>query len=130
MLKNYVLPEKIETIKGIEHNNAMETLGKVGWPRTVYSDMETCPICQCPLSSSGKKRQKTKSDTCYLLSRSHCIAIIILSKKCKVCSLIIQAPTLHLGLLNVGDSLLLSMDIMYQMQNLIRFVEHFGIMEF
>ena len=122
MLKNFVLPEKIETIKGIQQKDAMETLGQVGWPRTVYPDMEVCPICECQLGSAGNKRQKTKTDECYLFSRNHCIAVIILSKKCKVCSLIIQAPTLHLGLLNVGDTALLTLDIMYQMQNLVRFV--------
>ena len=122
MLDTTVLPDKLYIIQVIKRNDALETLGQPGWPRTYYSNQETCPLCGKFLISCGKKRQKMKEDQCYLVSKDHCIDIIILGKKCKDSSLIVQPATLQLGLLDVGDTLLLSLDIIYQMQHLVRFL--------
>ena len=52
--------------------------------------------------------------------KDHWIPVIILSMKCRSCLLIVQASTLDLGLINLGDTLLLSLELMYSMQHLIR----------
>ena len=122
LLKTVRLPIKEEILKDIKQRNALETVGKSGWPRTYYINKDLCPICKSQLTSESKKRQKTSENEAILLSKDHCIPVIVLSKKCRSCLLILQASTLDLGLVNVGDTLLLSFEIMYSMQHLVRFV--------
>ena len=121
-LKNVHLPVKEEILKDIKHRNAMETLQKDGWPRTFYNNKELCPICESPLSAEAKKRQKTAENETILLTRDHCIPVIALSKKCKTCLLILPPVSLDLGVLNIGDTLLLSLELIYSMQHLVRLV--------
>ena len=121
MLETAVLPVKEEILKDIKHRNALETLGKSGWPRNYYNNREKCPICESELSSGYKRKQQSAENQAVLLSKDHCIPVIVLSKKCKSCLLLVQATTLELGLLNVGDTLLLSLELMYEMQHFIRY---------
>ena len=111
LLETARVPVKEEILKDIKHRNALETLGKQGWPRTYYTNAECCPKCKSALSTEAKKRQKTQEDEPILMTKDHCIPVIILSKKCKDCLLIIQAATLDLGLINIGDTLLLSFEL-------------------
>ena len=120
MLKNVIMPVKKDVLKEIKHRNALETIENRGWPRTYYTNEELCPTCNGELTSEQRRRQKTKEDESYLLTRDHCIPVTILSKKCKSCFLFIQAETLSFGLLNVGDTMLLSLELMYSMQCLVR----------
>ena len=122
MLRSVCLPVKEDILKDIKHRNALETLGKSGWPRTYYNNKDLCPICKSLLTSETKKRQKTSENEAILLTKDHCIPVIVLSKKCRSCLLIFQASTLDLGLMNLGDTLLLSFELMYSMQHLVRFV--------
>lgn len=122
MLKSVQLPVKEEILKDIKHRNAMVTLGQQGWPKTFYTNEEFCPLCKSPLSTETRKKQRDKENDSFLLSKDHCIQVIILSRKCKSCFLIIQASTLDIGLINVGDTLLLSLELMYSMQHLVRLV--------
>ena len=114
------LPVKEEILKDIKHRNALETLGKQGWPRTYYTNEEYCPLCKLPLSTEVRKKQRDAENDSFLLTKDHCIPVIILSRKCRSCLLIVQASTLDLGLINMGDTLLLSLELMYSMQHLIR----------
>ena len=122
MLKNVCLPVKEEILQDIKRRNALETVGRSGWPRTYYNNMDLYPVCNSELTSESKKRQKTSENEAILLSKYHCILVIVLSKKCRSCLLILPASTLELGLVNLGDTLLLSFEIMYSMQHLVRFV--------
>ena len=125
MLDQVELPVKEEILRDIKHRNALETLGKQGWPRTYYTNEEYCPLCKSLLSTEVRKKQRDAENDSFMLSKDHCIPVIILSRKCKSCLLIVQASTLDLGLINLGDTLLLSIELMYSMQHLVRFAKKF-----
>ena len=120
MLDQVELPVKEEILKDIKHRNALETLRKQGWPRDYYTNEEYCPLCKLLLSTEVRKKQRDAENDSFLLTKDHCIPVIILSRKCRSCLLIVQASTLDLGLINLGDTLLLSLELMYSMQHLIR----------
>eukprot|EP00092_Neocalanus_flemingeri_P037112 GFUD01040398.1.p1 GENE.GFUD01040398.1~~GFUD01040398.1.p1 ORF type:complete len:191 (-),score=30.07 GFUD01040398.1:323-895(-) len=91
LLKTTKLPLKTEVLKEIKRRNALETLGQDGWPTTYYTNEESCPLCAAELSVGEKKQQKTSSDSSFLITKDHCIPVLILSKKCRACLLAVQA---------------------------------------
>ena len=116
-----VLPNET-IIKEINVANARETINGSGFPKVFIPNKVKCPLCSEMLSSVSKKRQKKSSDCTLLVTKCHTIKIEIYSKTCTTCLLMVQPETLHLGLLNIGDLNLVALDILYTMQNLIRYV--------
>ena len=82
--------------------------------------MEFFPKCNSDLSKLVSKKQKNNSDKKLLVSKMHVIEIEILSRRCKNCFLIIGPETLKYGLLNIGDTTLVSLDIFFSLRNTIR----------
>ena len=52
----------------------------------------------------------------------HVLEVDIFTKQCKVCFLIVKPDTLSHGLFNIGDMVLVTCDIFFTLQNMIRFV--------
>ena len=73
-------------------------------------------ISQC----LGVLKQKTNSDRTFLITTDHILEVQVLSRKCPNCTLIIQAETLPIGLINIGDLLLVSLDVFYSIENLVQ----------
>ena len=114
-----VMPDE-SICKEINIKNARETLNGDGFPKVYIPNAVKCPACSGMLSSVSKKRQKNSSDCTLLVTKCHTITIEIYSKTCTSCLLVVQPETLDLGLLNIGDLNLVSLDICYTMKNLIR----------
>ena len=119
-----VLPDKT-IINLINSANARETIDAGGWPKVFIPTLVNCPKCNEFLSSVSKKRQKNSSDSTFLVTKCFTIKIEIYSKTCKKCSLIVQPQTLQLGLLNIGYLNLVTLDIFFTMQNMIRYGQNF-----
>ena len=66
------------------------------------------------------KKQKNKSDKKLLITKLHVIPIEILTKKCRKCYLIISPDTMQYGLMNIGDTTLVALDIFFTLRNTIR----------
>ena len=62
------------------------------------------------------------------VSLDHILEVDILTKQCKLCFLIVKPDTLCLVLFNVGDILLVSVDILFSLQNMIRLVKFVEIL--
>ena len=124
--ENSCIPDK-DIIHLVGRMDASETLNSPGkWPRTFSCDKQKCPKCQCDLSSFISKKQKHKSDKKLLITTRHAIEINILSKKCQTCHLIMRPDTLSYGLLNIGDTALVSLDIFFSLRNTIRYNTYKG----
>ena len=72
MLDQVELPVKEEILKDIKHRNALETLGKQGWPRTYYTNEEYCTLCKSLLSTEVRKKQRDAENDSFMLSKVHC----------------------------------------------------------
>ena len=116
---NESLPDKT-ILKTIKQCNAQETLTSTGWPRTFSPTLVKCPKCDIFLSPLTKKKKKSNEDHCLLISTEHILEIDIFTKQCKLCFLIVKPDTLKLGLLNIGDLSLVTVDIFFTLQNTIR----------
>ena len=123
MFEHSKLPD-ISILPTVSSYYARETLELDGnWPRSYSCKEEKCPKCGDPLSTLTKRRQNKNSDKQLLISKMHVIVIEILSKKCKKCYLIVSPNTLELGLINIGDVTLVSMDVFFTLQNTVRYVQ-------
>ena len=114
------IPDK-NILKLIKQCNAKETLSSSGWPRTFSPTIEKCPKCNILLSPVTKKKRRSRDDHSVLISMDHIIEVDIFTKQCKICFLIMKPDTLNLGLLNIGDMTLVTVDIFFSLQNTIRF---------
>ena len=119
LYENHSLPDK-SIISQIKKCNATETLTGNGWPRTYSPVIDRCPLCHIFLSPLSKKKRRSEEDRSLLISTEHIIEIDVFTKQCKLCSLILKPDTLSLGLVNIGDTTLVTVDIFYTMQNTIR----------
>ena len=70
----------------------------------VQSVLESCPVC---FSSIGPPKQHQGLEKSKLLTRNGFFDVDVLVQKCRKCKILLQ-PT-HPCLLNVGDSLLISL---------------------
>ena len=120
------IPDK-SIFNSIKHCNARETLTSDGWPRTFLPSHDKCPSCNIILSPVTKKKRKSNDDHSLLISMEHVIEVDIFTKQCKLCFLILKPDTLNLGLLNIGDMTLVTVDIFFSLQNSIRFVRFIAI---
>ena len=120
MYETEKLPSK-GILQEIKLCNAKETLSKSGWPRTYAPVQDVCPKCNSFMSPVTKKRRRANEDRILLISMDHIIDVDILTKQCKLCFLIVKPDTLRLGLLNIGDIMLVTVDIFFSLQNTIRY---------
>ena len=127
LYQNEKLPDK-SILKSIKECNARETISMDGWPRTFSPTLDHCPQCKVFLSPVTKKRRRSSEDMSLLVSLDHILEVDILTKQCKLCFLIVKPDTLCLGLFNVGDILLVSVDILFSLQNMIRLVNFVEIL--
>ena len=120
LLDNCELPDK-SILKVISTHDAAETLNLPGkWPRSYSSTDQHCPKCSHELSQLTKKRQRWNKDCQLIVTKLHVIVIDILVRKCKRCHLIVRPNTLQQGLLNVGDTTLVSVDVFFSLRNTVR----------
>ena len=120
LLENCELPDK-SILKTISIHDAAETLNLPGkWPRSYTTTDNRCPKCSQELSQLSKKRQRWNTDQQILVTKLHVIVIDIFVRKCKSCHIIAQPNTLRSGLLNVGDTTLISVDVFFSLRNAVR----------
>ena len=115
------IPEK-GIIKEIKKCNAMETISKDGWSRMFSPTIDHCPKCKLFLSPVNKKKRRSTEDVSLLITFDHILPVDIYTKQCKLCRLIVKPDTLPVGLFNIGDIILISLDILFSLQNLVRCV--------
>ena len=104
----------------VKRCNAKETLSSDGWSRTYSPVIDKCTLCDNFLSPLTKKRRRSGEDRCLLISTEHVLEIYVFTKQCKLCCIIYRPDTLNLGLVNIGDMTLVTIDIFITMQNTIR----------
>ena len=120
LLDTLILPDK-SILQLISRYDAAETLScPEKWPRSFSCDIIKCPKCKGNTTALVNRKQKNNSDKKLLVTKIHVLEIEILSRKCKKCSLNLSPDTLTFGLLNIGDTTLVSLDIFYSLRNLIR----------
>ena len=118
--------QKLNTNVGLHHlivskHDACETLELSGkWPRTFICEEDMCPKCGLKLLSLVKRQQNNNSDKKLLISKLHVLEIELYSKKCKHCFIMLSPDTLQYGLLNIGDTSLISLDVFFTLRNTIR----------
>ena len=120
---NEKIPDK-SILKVIKQCNANETLNGSGWPRTFSPMVDKCPKCSIILSPVTKKKGKTSDDHSLLITMDHILEVDIYTKQCKICCHIVKPETSKLGLLNIGDLYLVTLDVFFTLQNTIRLVTH------
>ena len=116
---NEKLPQK-SIINIIKNSNAQETLSSNGWPRSFSPTLDKCPLCDVFLSPLSKKKRRSGGDHCLLISTEHILEIDVFTKQCKLCFIVFKPDTLSMGLVNIGDLTLVSVDIFFTLQNTIR----------
>ena len=117
-----VLADTVEKsiINIIKNSNAQETLSSNGWPRSFSPTLDKCPLCDVFLSPLSKKKRRSGGDHCLLISTEHILEIDVFTKQCKLCFIVFKPDTLSMGLVNIGDLTLVTVDIFFTLQNTIR----------
>ena len=120
ILENCAMPGT-DILRLVSGYDAAETLNCPGkWPRSYICMEQKCPKCKSDLAGLVSKKQKNKSDKKLLITKLHVIPIEILTKKCRKCYLIISPDTMQYGLMNIGDTTLVALDIFFTLRNTIR----------
>ena len=88
---------------------------KLGWPSVYQAENIICPKCGNTDISEAMMHQGSKR--AFLLTREICQPIEVRIKKCGICYIVIQPK--HPLLLNIGDNLLVSKDVMFLMREMI-----------
>ena len=110
IFENDFVPPQDEVLPNILKRNAEETLGVgEGWPQCYQPSLNNCPKCGEILLPIKRKEQKNENDKTLLLTMDHCKPVNIFSRKCNKCLIIFQAETLQTGLVNIGDTILVSL---------------------
>ncbi|KAG7465182.1 hypothetical protein MATL_G00173640 [Megalops atlanticus] len=92
-----------------------------GWPRFYESAAEHCNLCHFPLFKGGQSSVAGQED-CWLLTDSHIQTATIQLKIClnPQCLALHSFTDIHPGLFNVGNRLLVSLDLLFKIRNQIR----------
>ncbi|XP_015205495.2 HMG domain-containing protein 3 isoform X3 [Lepisosteus oculatus] len=92
-----------------------------GWPRYYESSASQCLLCNCPLFKGGQNSVAGQED-CWLLTDSHIQTATVQLKIClnPQCLALHSFSDIHLGLFNVGNKLLVSIDILFKIRNQIK----------
>ncbi|XP_062404927.1 HMG domain-containing protein 3 isoform X2 [Sardina pilchardus] len=91
------------------------------WPRFYESPAEHCSLCQFPLFKGGQSSVAGQED-CWLLTESHLQTASIQLKICTntQCLALHSLIDIHPGLFNVGNKLLVSLDLFFKIRNHLR----------
>ncbi|KAG5853381.1 hypothetical protein ANANG_G00072690 [Anguilla anguilla] len=92
-----------------------------GWPGFYESAALHCALCQFPLFKGGQSSVAGQED-CWLLTDSHIQTATIQLKIClnPQCLALHSFTDIHPGLFNVGNKLLVSLDLLFRIRNQIR----------
>ena len=120
LLQEVEVPDK-SILSTITKYDAAETLHlPAKWPRSFSTGLAACPKCGEKLPPLVKKRQRLQTDKQLLISKLHVIEVELFTRKCKTCSIIHRPDTLQHGLLNIGDTTLVTLDVFFTLQKTIR----------
>uniref|UniRef100_A0AAY4CYA8 HMG domain-containing protein n=1 Tax=Denticeps clupeoides TaxID=299321 RepID=A0AAY4CYA8_9TELE len=94
---------------------------QTGWPCFYEPPAELCSLCQYPLFKGGHGSAAGQED-CWLLTESHLQTATIQLKICinPQCLALHSLVDLYPGLFNVGNKLLVSVDLFFKIRNHIR----------
>ncbi|XP_063048969.1 HMG domain-containing protein 3 [Engraulis encrasicolus] len=89
-----------------------------GWPRFYESPHTHCNLCQYPLFKGGQSSVAGQED-CWLLTESHLQTASIQIKICTntQCLALHSLVDIHTGLFNVGNRLLVSLDLFFKLRS-------------
>ncbi|XP_048885129.1 HMG domain-containing protein 3 [Brienomyrus brachyistius] len=92
-----------------------------GWPRFYESAARDCALCSFPLFKGGQGSVAGQED-CWLLTDSHLQTATIQLKIClnPQCLALHSFCDIHPGLFNVGNKLLVSLDLLFKIRSQIR----------
>ncbi|KAL4631352.1 HMG domain-containing protein 3 isoform X2 [Arapaima gigas] len=92
-----------------------------GWPRFYESAAQECTLCHFPLFKGGQSSVAGQED-CWLLTDSHIQTATIQLKIClnPQCLALHSFCDIHPGLFNVGNKLLVSLDLLFRIRNQIK----------
>ncbi|XP_061093104.1 HMG domain-containing protein 3 [Conger conger] len=107
-----------EAVLGAEEGAALE---HSGWPGFYESAAQHCALCHFPLFKGGQSSVAGQED-CWLLTDSHIQTATIQLKIClnPHCLSLHSFTDIHPGLFNVGNKLLVSLDLLFRIRNQIR----------
>ncbi|XP_028415288.1 HMG domain-containing protein 3-like [Dendronephthya gigantea] len=112
----YVLPS--ELLHSIAKRDASTLLGVgEGWPNSFKPDFGKCQLCGSELGDCRTHPGQSQDNTCYLITELNPFKEVnIMVKICssRVCSAMHQASVEKLGLFNVSDKVLVSLDILLE----------------
>ncbi|KAG9346717.1 hypothetical protein JZ751_007031 [Albula glossodonta] len=96
-------------------------LEQSSWPRFYESEALHCTLCNFPLFKGGQSSVAGQED-CWLLTDSHIQTATIQLKIClnPQCLALHSFTDIHPGLFNVGNKLLVSLDLLFKIRNQIR----------
>ncbi|KAK6475900.1 HMG domain-containing protein 3-like isoform X2 [Huso huso] len=103
---------------GNEETIAIE---QTGWPRYYESAATQCALCDFPLFKGGQSSIAGQED-CWLLTDSHIQTATVQLKIClnPQCLALHSFNDIHMGLFNVGNKLLVSLDLFFKIRNQIK----------
>ncbi|XP_041079344.1 HMG domain-containing protein 3 isoform X2 [Polyodon spathula] len=103
---------------GNEETIAIE---QTGWPRYYESAATQCVLCDFPLFKGGQSSIAGQED-CWLLTDSHIQTATVQLKIClnPQCLALHSFNDMHMGLFNVGNKLLVSLDLFFKIRNQIK----------
>ena len=87
----------------------------MGWPSFFQPDETKCPSCKSENLTDLQTHQG--SQQAYFLSRDEIKPVIFQVRKCRACTILIQAD--HQLCLNIGDNLMVTLDCLFTMQSMI-----------
>uniref|UniRef100_A0A8C9WFL1 HMG-box containing 3 n=1 Tax=Scleropages formosus TaxID=113540 RepID=A0A8C9WFL1_SCLFO len=92
-----------------------------GWPRFYESAAQECALCHFPLFKGGQSSVAGQED-CWLLTDSHIQTATIQLKIClnPQCLALHSFCDIHPGLFNVGNKLLVSLDLLFKIRSQIK----------
>ena len=116
MLKNQTIPYSEENIKEIEQNIMYMNLSGT-WPTTFKPEETECKNCSSTNLSPLQDHPGQQGQPAHLLTASKYTMVKALVRKCKNCKRLIQYH--DKSILNIGDSLFVSMDVIFMMKDAI-----------
>uniref|UniRef100_A0A8C4STY1 HMG-box containing 3 n=1 Tax=Erpetoichthys calabaricus TaxID=27687 RepID=A0A8C4STY1_ERPCA len=102
-------------------NEEAVTVDQTGWPRYYESAATECALCNFALFKGGQSSIAGQED-CWLLTDSQIQTATIQLKIClnPQCLALHSFNDIHFGLFNVGNRLLISLDILFRIRNEIK----------
>ncbi|KAJ3587964.1 hypothetical protein NHX12_011559, partial [Muraenolepis orangiensis] len=102
-----------------------ETAVQSGWPRYYESAATHCSLCQYPLFKGGQNTVAGQED-CWLLTESLIQTASLQLKVClnTQCLALHSFTDLHAGLFNIGNKLLVSLDLFLKVRDKLRLGHH------